>query len=80
MQVECTVIKDSTGAEIAGEWEAYAFGVVVSITTRQRHIYRNSRNEQPISLDHGALLHAADPVRDRQRLDLDALDRHPPLP
>ena len=36
-QVECTVIKDSTGAEIAGEWDVYAFGVVVSMTTRQRH-------------------------------------------
>ena len=49
----------SSGAAIAGEWEAYSCGVMVSMATRRRH--RNSSNEQPISLDHGALLHAADP-------------------
>ena len=32
---------------------------LVSMTTAGVH--RNSSNEQPISLDHGALLHAADP-------------------
>ena len=57
-QVECAVMKASSGAEIESEWEAYACGVVVSMTTRRRH--RNSSNEQPISLDHGALIHAAD--------------------
>ena len=30
------------------------------MTTRRRH--RNSSNEQPISLENGALLHAADPL------------------
>ena len=48
----------SCGATIAGQWEAYAVGVMVSMTTRRRH--RNSSNEQQISLDHGALLNAAD--------------------
>ena len=57
-QVECAVMKAISRAAIAGEWEAYACGVRFSMTTRRRH--RNSSNEQPISLDHGALLHAAD--------------------
>ena len=51
-------MKAISRAAIAGEWEAYACGVRSSMTTRRRH--RNSSNEQPISLDHGALLHAAD--------------------
>ena len=45
-------------AAIAGEWETHAYGVVVSMTTAQHHCHGSS--EQMMSLDHGALLRAAD--------------------
>ena len=45
-------------AAIAGEWETHAYGVVVSMTMARHHCHGSS--EQMMSLDHGALIHAAD--------------------
>ena len=58
-QVECAVMPDSCGATIAGEWEAHSYGVVGLDDKRQGAIGTAATSSR--SLDHGALLHGADP-------------------